>query len=358
MKNFFSGLVLVSGLVTFMHCSNDPELSEGPSFNDGVFIVNEGNFTDSDGSLSYYDFDSSKVRNKVFEAINDRPLAAVFQSMSFYSGYGFLIDQSGRIEIVDEKTLESVKIIDDNLDIPRYFTGHVNKGYVTDWGPYDEFYMNNESKIRVLDLENLAYDGEFDTPSRPEDILTLKDKIYVANSGINLVSVYDPSDNSLIKQIEMNNGPTQFVVDKNENIWVISTGAFISNGAIQEINTEDDEVTQTFDLGDMVPNGRFAIDGAGEILYFMTEQWAPDYSWTWNAVIKGFVDYPGQFETIITGQNLYGLGVDPIDGYIYVADAVAFQGNGKVTIYGIFGSEHGEFTVGRGPREFVFMNNN
>ena len=98
-KNFFSDLVLVTVLMFFVHCNNDPEPVGGSSFSNGVFIVNEGNFSDSDGSLSFYDIDSSKVSNKVFEAINDRPLAAVFQSMSFYDGYGFLIDQSGRIEI-------------------------------------------------------------------------------------------------------------------------------------------------------------------------------------------------------------------------------------------------------------------
>jgi hypothetical protein len=354
-KNFFSDLVLVTVLMFFVHCNNDPEPVGGSSFSNGVFIVNEGNFSDSDGSLSFYDIDSSKVSNKVFEAINDRPLAAVFQSMSFYGGYGFLIDQSGRIEIVDEETLLSFKVIDDDLVIPRYFAGYGNKGYVTDWGPYDESFMNNESRIKVFDLESLTYEGEFETSSRPEDILILKGKIYVANSGTNLISVYNPEDHSLLKEIEVNNGPTKFVVDKNDHIWVVSTGTFLSSGAIQEINTDNDEVLQTIDLGDTIPNGRFTIDGTGEVFFFMTEQWAPDYSMTWNTVIKGSVEDPDQFDPIITGQNLYGLGVDPVSGYIYVADAVAFQGNGKVTSYDIFGNAVEEITVGRGPRDFVFV---
>ena len=354
-KYFFNRLWTVLVILVFVHCNKDPELVETPAFNNGVFIVNEGNFTDSDGSLSYYDFDSSKVSNKVFEVVNKRPLAAVFQSMSFYYGYGFLIDQSGRIEIVDDKTLLSIKIFDEDLEIPRYFAGYINKGFVTDWGLYDEFYSNNESKIKVFDLETLTYEGEFDTPSRPEDILVLKDKLYVANSGTNLISVYSPSDHSLLKEIEVNNGPVKFVVDKNDHIWVVSTGAFISTGALQEIGTDSDEVLHTIDLGDKVPNGRCTINGTGDIFFFMTEQWAPDYSMTSNTVIKGFVDQPHEFDTIITGENFYGLGFDPINGMIYVADAVAFQGNGKVTSYDIFGNAQTEFRVGRGPRDFVFV---
>ena len=62
------------------------------------------------------------------------------------------------------------------------------------------------------------------------------------------------------------------------------------------------------------------------------------------------------YSEIISKRNLYGLGVDPHNDEIYVADAVAFQGNGKVYTYDFSGNKLDEYSVGRGPRDFVFMN--
>ena len=96
-ESFFRVLLILSGMILFVQCSDDPEPVEESIFRNGVFIVNEGNFTDSDGSLSYYDFDSAKVENNVFESINNRPLAAIFQSMAFHNKKGYIIDISAFI---------------------------------------------------------------------------------------------------------------------------------------------------------------------------------------------------------------------------------------------------------------------
>jgi YVTN family beta-propeller protein len=354
-KEFFSSLMLVMGLLVFVQCSSDPEPIEESFFENGVFIVNEGNYTDSDGSLSYYDFDSLKLSNQVFEAINDRPLAAVFQSMRFYNSKGYIIDSNGRIEIVNEKDLTSAGTINSGLIIPRYFEGYSNYGYLTDWGPYDDNYGNPESKILVFDLDAKQLAKEIEAPSRPEGIVVLNDMIYVANSATNLVTIYDPATNSLKDSIEVNNGPTHFAVDKNQGLWLVSTGAYITGGALQQIDAGANSVVKTVDISNTSPNGKLVINGDGDLLFFMGEQWAPDYSYTENKVYKASISRPDDYTEIISARNLYGLGVDPVNDEIYVADAVAFQGNGKIYTYDFTGEAVNEFSVGRGPRDFVFM---
>ena len=353
-KSFLSGLMIVFGLILCVQCSNDPEPVEESFFKNGVFIVNEGNFADSDGSLSYYDFDSSKVNNKVFEGINERPLAAIFQSMKFYNSKGYIIDGNGRIEVVEEKDLTSVDVVNDDLTLPRFFEGYSNFGYVTDWGPYDDNWSNPNSKILVYDLGTMQISFTIDTPSRPEGIVVLNDMIYVANSATNLVTIYDPSDNVLKDSIEVNNGPTQFVVDGNQDLWVLSTGAYISGGTLQQIDPAVNVVIKTADISSSFPNGRFAINGAGDMLFFMGEQWSPDYSYTENKVFKSSINTPESFTEIISERNLYGLGVDPENDAVHVTDAVAFQGNGKVYVFDFSGNKLDEYGVGRGPRDFVF----
>jgi hypothetical protein len=355
-KSFFTVVMLVLIAMIFVQCNDDPEPVVESFFKNGVFIVNEGNFMDSDGSISYYDFDSSTVKHNVFETINDRPLAAITQSLNFFNGRGYIIDSNGRIEVVDEMDMVSLGSINNGLSLPRFFTGHLSYGYITDWGPYDENWGNPDSKILVIDLATNQVSNELETPSRPEGIIVLNDKIYVANSATNLVTMYDPVTNSLVDSIEVNNGPTHFVIDKNQDLWVISTGAYITGGALQKIDPASGEVIQTVDLSNALPNGRLAINGSGDMLFFMGEQWAPDFSYTENKVYKASIDQPDSFVEILSERNLYGLGVDPENDKVYVADAVAFQGNGKVYVYDFSGSKQDEYSVGRGPNGFVFMN--
>jgi YVTN family beta-propeller protein len=356
MKNhFFVGALLMIGLVIFVQCSDDPDPVVESFFNNGVFIVNEGNFMDSDGSLSFYDFDSSKVRNNIFEAINDRPLAAVTQSLKFYNDRGYIIDSNGRVEIVEKKDLTSVGSITNGLSLPRFFVGHSTFGYVTDWGPYDDNWGNPDSRILVIDLALDQITRELETPSRPEGIVAVNDKIYVANSGTDLVTIYDPATNSLTDSIKVNNGPTHFAIDKNQDLWVISTGAYITGGALQKINPTTSEVIHTVDISNTLSNGKLSINGTGELLFFMGEQWAPDYSYTENKVYKTSISQPESYSEIISERNLFGLGVDPVNNQVYVTDAVAFQGNGKVYVYDFSGNKQEEYSVGRGPNGFVFM---
>ena len=354
-KCIISGLLMLSVIILFVQCNDDPEPVEESFFNNGVFIVNEGNFTDSDGSLSYYDYDSIKVFNQIFESVNDRPLAAIFQSMNFYDGRGYIIDSNGRIEIVDQKDLSSLGTINGNLTIPRYFEGAGTFGYVTDWGPYDDNWGNPDSEILVFNLESMQLSETIDTPSRPEGIVVVDNLIYVANSGSNQVTIYDPANNSQVNSIEVNNGPTQFALDKNQDLWVLSTGAFITGGALQQINLNTLEVIQTVDISSTVPNGKLTINGDRDILFFMGEVWAPDFSYTENKVYKASVTQPESYTEIISGRNLYGLGVDPENDQVYVADAVGFQGNGEVYVYDFSGIKQDEFSVGRGPNGFVFV---
>ncbi len=352
---YFISLLLIS-------CDeNTPEPVNNLLYQNGVFIVNEGNFSDSDGSLSFYSLEDEEVTNQVFEEVNERPLAAVFQSLRFYDGKGFLIDQNGRMEVVQESDLSSLHSISTNLIIPRYFAGYQSSGYVTDWGPYDDNFNSNESRIHVYDLTTMEVLEEIETSSRPEDILLVNDKLYVANSGTNLVSVYDPADNSLLTETEVSLGPTRFVVDNHDNLWVICTGAFISTGALTGINTTTDAVMFTLDLANYPPNGRIAINGTGDEIYFMTEQFSEDFTSTTNTVYSVRLsadgsgsDIAGEPQEIVSGTNWYGLGFDPVNEVLYIADAAAFQANGQVFQFGIQGSELGNFNVERGPRDFVF----
>ncbi len=356
-----SSMYLFSLLLIYSSCDNkDPGPVGSSDFDHGVFILNEGNFSDSDGSLSFFNLDSLTIINNLFEKINQRPFAGLLQSLRFYDQHGYLIDQLGRLEVVRENDLVSVHSLQNAFDIPRYFAAYQNTGYITDWGPYDENFVNNESRIKVYDLTSMRLEKEIETASRPEDIMVMKNKIYVANSATNLVSIYDPTDHSLIRELEVSMGPTRFVIDKMENLWVLCTGAYVTTGALNGIDTDQDQLIYDLDLADFSPNGRITINGDGDGIYFMSEEWNPDYSTEntvyqvqliFNGMESPMVESPVEF---VSGQNWYGLGMDPLKNILYVADAAGFQGNGSFYRFDLNGDLIDKYFVGRGPRDFVF----
>ena len=324
------------------------------NFRNGVFIINEGNFTDKDGSISWYDFDSSKVILKVYEIANEIPFAGTLQSIAFNNEKGYFIDNSGRLEIVDEKTFLALNRLTD-FDIPRYMAFSGNKGYVTDWGPYGLDFSSTESYVAVIDLENDTIITKIDTESRPEGILVVEGKLYVANSNSTRITVISPDTDEIEKTITVPFGPSQLRLDKNGNIWVTCIGSWDGPSTLVEINSATGLVETQVELTGDKLNGRLSLNGEGDELYFMTERWSVDYTYTENAVFKIPVDFQGSgIEAIITGQNFYGLGVDPVNDVLYIADANAFSGNGTVIRYDSDGNEIDDLAVGRGPRDFVF----
>lgn len=103
------------------------------SGNRGVYIVNEGNFMYGNSSLSFYDPETKRVYDCVFQARNSAPLGDVAQSMNIWNNLGFVVvNNSGKIYVIDSRTAEFKGSIS-GLSSPRYM--HIvdpQKAYVTD----------------------------------------------------------------------------------------------------------------------------------------------------------------------------------------------------------------------------------
>lgn len=354
---FAAGMIL--GILIFS-CSKDK--SKGPDntvFSQGVFIVDEGNYSDADGEVTFINFITGDVQHNVFKNANNRPFAGVLQSLTLFNGKGYLVDQLGRMEVVDALHFKSAGTLREGLAIPRYFAASGNTGFITDWGPYDAGYNNPHSKIVVVNLDDLTVKDTLPTGSRPEGIILSGGHIFVANSATDKVTVYNAGTYSLEKEITVTAGPVQFVTDKTGNLWVACTGSDSTSSAMEVIDPVNLEVNKTITLPPgVVLNGKIAINGTKDMVYVMSEQWSTDYSYSNNTIFKQPVDNSYfSYSSVLARRNLYGLGVDPSTAYVYVADAAAFQTNGIIYVYSDSGALLDSAGVDRGPRDFVFVNN-
>ena len=121
MKYYFQFFIL-SGLIIIMSSCLKEDIKPGNrGFLHGLYIVNEGNFMSNNGSISYYNPDSAKMVNKVFQSVNKMLLGDVVQSFGVADDLGFIVvNNSQKVEVVDMETFLSVGTIT-GTDYPRNF---------------------------------------------------------------------------------------------------------------------------------------------------------------------------------------------------------------------------------------------
>ncbi len=345
LRFLFYGLILL-GFAFVSSCSEDgaDEIPES----EGVLIVNEGNFGAGNGSLSIYEETNKFLRNNIVKNANGgSSIGATVQSFYAHDGIGYIICNSNdKIEFISLEDFTFLANPVTELSQPRYMTIIGDRGYITCWGPWDNWTLP-DSYVAVMDLTTNTIIDSLDCGSGPEGIIAVDNRLFIANSFETTISVLDLANQSHTK-IDLDNSPQHLVFGGSGDIWVSQT-----NG-LQAIDPG------TLDLGKMVDvinmNGKIAISPEGKDLYIMTVE-----PWDENKVnlasqIKVFDTETQQLKTsaLINGFDFYGIGVNPISGAIYVADSKAFSGPGEIFVYDEDGNLLDQQAVGVGPNGFVF----
>jgi YVTN family beta-propeller protein len=347
MKKAITLIVTIILLALFTSgCSSTEAVPKG-EFATGVIIVNEGNFSEVNGSIGFYNESSSEVSQDIFEKANGVATGGSLQSIYFYKDLAFIIDQVGnRIEVVEAETFKSVATIDQGLNAPRYIVVANGKGYISNWAGYDANYNLPDSYVAVVDLESFTISKTIKTDNGSEGMIVFGDNVYVANSNSNTVEKIDTNNDTITSSISVATGPVGMVEDKNGEVWVLSN-EFFAESTLSQLDLSTEQVLKSFTIGESAKS--LNVNGAGDQLYYLSAPFAGD------AEVKTIsIDATEDAaEAYIVAPNLYGLGVDPITGIIYLGNHNGFQGNGTVIRY------QGDaildnFAAGIAPNGFVF----
>jgi YVTN family beta-propeller protein len=331
---------------SFSACDNEDEKPKG-KFQTGVFVVNEGNYTEADGSVSFYNVSTKETTQDLFGSINSgRALGDVVQSMTIDGDNAYIVvNNSNKVEVVNANTFESSYTIS-KLKLPRYFTTLNGKGYVTEWVSFSE-----PGRVSVLDLSSHAVTDSIVTDYGAENITAVNGKLYVSNNFTNTISVINAADNSVSKTIEVGNSPAGFTVDNQGKLWVICSGGYdvqfnpLNDGQLVQIDPGTDAVIKTVELN-MNVSSDLGSDKSKTHLFFFSG----------NKIYKfNVTDTEAPASPIVSSTSyFYGLGVDPTTDLIYAADAKGFDSGGTVYRYSASGETVDSFTAGIGPNGFVF----
>lgn len=345
----FYTLILVTIIsISFSSCDDNDNQPKG-KFEQGVFVINEGNFQDANGTISHISPDNAVTQDLFGTVNNGLALGDVVQSMSINGEFAYIVvNNSNKLEVVDANTFEAQYTLK-NVLLPRYFTSLEGTGYLTEWVSYSE-----PGRVAVIDLQNHVVTESITTDFGAENIIAHQGKLYVSNNFTNTVSVIDPIGKAVIKTIEVGNSPGAFLVDKENMLWVICAGAFQGeDGELVQLDPakSDDEaansVLKTVELNVNV-SSKAAINKAKDKIFYYKGN---------SVYVLSISDVEAPASPLLTearASSFYGIGIDPENDVLYMADTKSFAGNGTVYRYNLSGAAMDNFNVGVGPNSFEF----
>jgi len=333
-------IIIISIIFAFIVSCNREDIPDtiANSGKHGVYILNEGNFSWSNASLSFFDTDSNKIYNHIFENANNSPLGDVAQSMVIRDSLAFVVlNNSGKIYVINRNdNLFYGKIT--GLNSPQYMQ-FVNdeKAYVSDL---------YQTSITIINPKQLNITGTIPISHTSEKMLMIEDKLFVLSWSFDRkLLVIDTSTDLLIDSLETGLQPNSMVVDKNNKLWILCDGGFagIQGGQeyakLQQINPASMVIEKEFVFSQISDSPReLIINSDGDRLFYIN---GGIYSMSVSNA-----ELPSIALIAAKSHNFYSLGINPETSIIYAGDAVNYIQQGILFRYTETGSMIDSFNVG------------
>lgn len=332
-----TGYIIAATLITVSCEVTDPGPVSSPLkpivSGNGLIIMNEGNYTRGNGSVSFFSSDSGKIYNNIFSAANNRSPGDIPFSIFLKGDTGYIVvNNSGKIEMVDIKTMKALKTIT-GLVSPRYIE-EVRKGT----GYISSLYSD---KIQVIDLETGTLAGSIATGLNSEMISSTADKVYVASwSGQKTITIINSVTSEITGSITVTLEPESMVIDKSGRLWVLCSGGYLGEETPELIalNTATDQIICRFSFPVGSYPSSLAINSSGDTLYFLN-----------NGVYRMKTSdcaLPAVPVVPAAGRNFIRVVPSPSKGDIFVTDAADYQRKGYLLQYNSGGQLKGEWMAG------------
>jgi len=343
------GLVLPLLAVSCHRPGPEPEPEPQPdAYANGMYILNEGLFQMNNSTLSYYDFTTGKLTENIFLDVNHRGLGDVGNDLKRYGSKLYIVvNNSNIVEVVDVKTVQSLKTINLSGKQPRQVVFLDDKAYISCF----------DGDVVRIDTASLEVEASVHTGPNPDGICACNGKLYVCNSGGlsypnygNTVSVVDPATFTVVKDITVAVNPTRVKGYSDRYVYVVSNGNYGDVPyTFQKIDCQTDEIVKNYNL---------------EVLNFDVHQnlayvYSYNYSTmtSWIKVLDLETDEIVKEQFISDGTQLktpYGIKVNPLNGDVYITDAGTFTTNGDVYCFDKDGKKKFSFEAGLNPSAMAF----
>lgn len=323
-------------------CKNCDETPITNTSSTDVLIINEGTFGWNNASVTLYNKNTHNTHQNVFKnANNGLNLGDVAQSFLQIGTKGYVVvNNSNKIEVVSMSNFTSITTIT-GFNSPRYMLPiNANKAYVSD------LYSNS---IQVVDLNTNSISKNIAVSGWTEQMVMHNDTAYICDMTNNNILVVNTTTDVLIDSIKVGKSPNSIVLDKNNQIWVLCSGGFnVENPKLIQFNPSNRSIAQTLIFTNINESpSNLTLNGTKDMLYFLNNH-------VYQLPIASS-NLPSSAIINSSSNIFYGLGIDPTNNDIYVADAVDYVQNGIVYRYSSAGSLIHQFNTGVIPGNFWFV---
>ena len=337
----------------------------------GFYLVNEGNMGSNKCTLDYYDYLTGVYARNIYAERNPnvvKELGDVGNDIGIYGSKLYVVvNCSHKVEVLDARS--GVRI--GQVDIPncRYVRFHRGKAYVSSYvGPVQLGADAPKGAVYQVDTLSLAITGQVTVGYQPEEMETVGDNMYVANSGgyrapeyDNTVSVIDLAGMRQVELIPVGINLHRVRKDCYDRLWVTSRGDRLSRPSRLYVmdripGTDRMKVTDTLP----VACSNMAIHG--NLLYFYAAEWS-DLTGS-NTISYGIIDIRTKevvstnFITDGTEREIampYGIAVHPETGDIYLTDAKNYVSSGTLYCFDSQGRKKWSVRTGDIPTAIAFL---
>ncbi len=359
-------VILISAVFFSCEKKSGTDVNPDKPYSKGVVILNAGNFTDNNGTISFL-LPDGWLSTNIFQQENLRDLAGSISGYAEVNNKGIiLVDNStagkDQIEIVDAGTFKSIASIPSiEIENPRnVIKVSETKAYITAWdftGDFSDFYKN-EGYVAVLDLNTNKIVKKIKVQNGAESIMLYGKEVLVGNSGSSkgFLSVIDIDKDEKVSTIEVGVDPELIGVDANNKLWVYAAGGLVKLNAVTK--SIEARVKINAIIAAKSPSS-FKLSPDKKTIYFTYSFYDAADGYKQKGETYSFSVNDGSVSTTKPFVNKLfsgGLGVDPSNGNIYAGLIPSFKQAGYVFRYKPDGSLIDSLKAEIAPSKFFFKN--
>lgn len=349
MKNR-SILFVLAAFLLISSCDNNTGSDPGQLEQASVYVISEGNFSQSNGAISSYNLNTGESSIDVIADKTGSNFVGYIQGSTIIDNQLYVVtNKPSQIKVYDLLTLDLVDTVELSFD-PRAISP-AGEGRALVSSLYD-------SSVVALDLETMdVTDQKITVGPYPNYTLNANGKVYVSN-GNSTVSMIDVASGSLEKNIPVGPGPNQIIEGPSGLVWVVCEGyaAYDDNGnrdpendipgGIYIIDPAQQRVVNNIDTGGR-PTG-IAINNNSDLAYV---------SYTSSNVLTIDMNSQKIINESFINRAFNTIGFSASEQMILGGVSNGLTQNGKTIVFTQDGTPVDSFVVGKSPIEFDFIRN-
>ncbi len=319
-----------------------------------VFVGNQGNFSDGDGSVTIYDPEAERTTEPI------TGLGSIVQSVAVHGGRLYVTaNTGGRVEVYDATSSSYERIGRIEVENPRYvaFDGSRGRLWVT-----SQLY-DRPSEVAVVDAETYEVLETVEVGGLAGGIVAIGERVYVATGAFGAsqeVVVLDAETNAVVERIDVGCvSPRSLVLDADAEVWVFCNGAAAfgddpeTDGEVVVLEAATGEVVTRIEIDgriDTAGPGQDAFGAGARGVFAVRDQ---------DTVLRFDPLSNTLAETIpVAGDPIGGVAYDAFYDRLYLGRPDAtnlYTARGSVTIHESDGEQVGQFEAGALPAALALL---